>query len=288
MSPEEQELVALLASACYDDLAAATITGIGYGASFLGTLIAIRLLNAFSLVQVHLGLVEEATQPPQSVTIAADVNSFVSIVVLYDRFIPRLFHWQILIGDAVVCWRAWVLLHRNRFWKFTLALLMLSNIVVNIVDASFDVAVVNTDLIDGATVIFDCLALATTLAVNLLATSLIGWKVWSHHQTLKAASMATKTPIQKILLLLVESGIFFLAVQLLAFIAELGGTLSTSNPNPNFRTFMAVSTSLFLTVSCLYPVAVIILIKMNKSPVAETFYSQQQRATSVTVEVDGT
>ncbi|KAF9060311.1 hypothetical protein BDP27DRAFT_1407197, partial [Rhodocollybia butyracea] len=214
-------------------------------------------------------LVGEFPEPPQSVTIISDVQGFVVIFIIF-------------ISDAIVCWRAWVLLYNDRFWKFTLALLMLGNIVINIVDASFDISRVDAELVDGQTIVLDWLAPAITLVVNLLATSLIGWKVWLHRQTLRAASRGTKTPVQKILLLLVESGIFVLAIQVIALIAEVGGTLSVSS-SPSFGILLVVSISLFAAVACLYPVAVIILVKIDKSPMAETFHSQHQGA-SVRVE----
>jgi len=291
-------LLVELAEACFGDMAALIAAGIGYGASFLGILIAMWLLNVkswkrpsavlllccmvlfvfsmwnivysgiFSLVQVHVGLVGGASQPPPIVAIISHVQSFVGIFAIF-------------ISDAMVCWRAWVLLYNDRFWKFTLALFMLGNIVINIVDAIFDIVLFDIE-VDGTTVVLDWLAFAATLAVNLLATSLIGWKVWSHHQTLRAASKATNTPVQKILLLLVESGVFYLAVQMLPLVAELGGTFSISTPS--FGIFRIVSTCLFSTVSSLYPVAVIILVKIDKSPVDETFHSQHQSVTSVSVE----
>jgi hypothetical protein len=109
--------------------------------------------------------------------------------------------------------------------------------------------------------------------------------------------MPTQTnPIQKVLFLLLESGLVYLVVQLLALIAEVAGI-----SNPTLIVFEFVTTSMFSTVSvswvffdgysapdhnfqCLYPVAVIILINMEKSEIDETYYCQHPNA-GVRVEV---
>ncbi|KAF9061474.1 hypothetical protein BDP27DRAFT_1369631 [Rhodocollybia butyracea] len=54
---------------------------------------------------------------------------------------------KILVGDFEVCWRAWVLLPHDRFWQFVLAILMMSNIGLNIADPIFDIFDTN-DVVD--------------------------------------------------------------------------------------------------------------------------------------------
>ncbi|KAF9064479.1 hypothetical protein BDP27DRAFT_1425770 [Rhodocollybia butyracea] len=86
---------------------------------------------------------------------------------------------MILAGDLVICWRAWVLLPHDKFWRFVLAMLMICNIGLNIADLILTlVAGEDANTFDFLIQVLDWTYVALSWVVNLTATSLIGWKAW--------------------------------------------------------------------------------------------------------------
>ena len=49
-------------------------------------------------------------------------------ILIWQYLNPVSYVLQLLIGDTVVVWRAWVLLPDGKFWKILLAVLMMANI----------------------------------------------------------------------------------------------------------------------------------------------------------------
>ncbi|KAF9070053.1 hypothetical protein BDP27DRAFT_1420491 [Rhodocollybia butyracea] len=165
MATEEQEILALLATACYQNMAALIVTGIGFGASLLGTLIAVKLLNVRSWRQASAVLLLCCV-----VLFICSIWEIVysSVLTLLQMCKTSLWYLSLLESMGSTTY--------DRFWRFTLALLMLGDIAINIADAGFDITIVASELVNGQTVVLDWLSVAMTLSVNLLATSLIGWK----------------------------------------------------------------------------------------------------------------
>ncbi|KAF9063938.1 hypothetical protein BDP27DRAFT_1367635 [Rhodocollybia butyracea] len=77
--------------------------------------------------------------------------------------------WPILgnlVGDFVICWRAWVLLPYDKFWRSALVIIMIGNIGINITDAVFDTFAPNT-LLSGSVIVLDWVATAVTMDSSL-------------------------------------------------------------------------------------------------------------------------
>ncbi|KAF9071319.1 hypothetical protein BDP27DRAFT_1322321 [Rhodocollybia butyracea] len=156
----------------------------------------------------------------------------------------------VMAGDIVICWRAWVLLPQDIFWQVVLAIIMICHI------ASF-------------IAILDPVTLATSLVVNMIATSLIGWKAWTYYRTMRELSTWRKSHVQKTLFFLIESGAIFLVIQLFSLI----GLILPQQAGKSLETiFLFGDTS----QGALYPIAVMILVHSNHSPIEETLYLTTQ------------
>ncbi|THH18067.1 hypothetical protein EW146_g2850 [Bondarzewia mesenterica] len=123
-----------------------------------------------------------------------------------------------LLSDVIVVWRAWVLYPNNR--KPIIATVSL-------------------------------LICATKLMVNIMATSLIGYKAWKHHQEIKNnLGPRKKTQVEKILALLVESGILY------CFIWIVNIMMSFKSSTSNIDTLSGIC----IQIAGIYPTIIVILV----------------------------
>ncbi|KAE9404190.1 hypothetical protein BT96DRAFT_441154 [Gymnopus androsaceus JB14] len=173
--------------------------------------------NGSHLLFISFALVHPIPNTIQDLSISIDAAS--------DRDVP----WQAIqfwgptinlcIGDGLVLWRAWVVLDLRQKGKryllaFVLMLLMVGNIGVNVVDAIYDDIGLDIQLADGA-ITLDWVSLVVSLVVNAFATTLIGLKAWGLHRQSKGIHhlQTQQSPVKKVLLILVESGLGFCMIQ---------------------------------------------------------------------------
>ncbi|KAI0310788.1 hypothetical protein OF83DRAFT_829606 [Amylostereum chailletii] len=129
---------------------------------------------------------------------------------------------DILLSDAIVIWRAWILWSHNRCVRFTSALLLLGTLILSAHNAQsvcrttpFDAGRPERQL--SATVsddVFGAAALALSFFTNLWSTSLVACKVWIHRRAIRAHIQTgnTRTRAEKIMTLLLESGAIYLLI----------------------------------------------------------------------------
>ncbi|KIK57917.1 hypothetical protein GYMLUDRAFT_45729 [Collybiopsis luxurians FD-317 M1] len=123
----------------------------------------------------------------------------------------------------------------------------------------------------GDWLILDWSSTLLSLVVNIFATGLIARKAWNHHHIVTEAAFRKRTRAQNILLLLIESGTIYCVIQL----AYTASTLCTIYADLTFgalQVLTIVNDIFIVTVAC-YPVAVIILINKDQSPVLETLHT---------------
>ncbi|KAF5382797.1 hypothetical protein D9757_007280 [Collybiopsis confluens] len=88
---------------------------------------------------------------------------------------------NIIIGDALVAWRAWAVWSDRKSVKIILMIMAILNALLCIADAAFDDAtLLAPSSIEGTPVPIDVTTLAFSFALNLAATSLIGLKACAH------------------------------------------------------------------------------------------------------------
>ncbi|KAF5346169.1 hypothetical protein D9758_009925 [Tetrapyrgos nigripes] len=175
-----------------------------------------------------------------------------------------------LVNDGIVVWRAWILFPRNRRVKATLAFCMFGTTVCSIFDAVNGAIIVLNNgfgVVDGKKTF---LVLTVPLLVtNIIATLLIGYKAWRHRldiqrnlgsSTTSSSSgtrgAASATKVQKILFLMVESGLIYIAFWFATLFLTAFGDASLLS----FQVFIG---QCMPYLSALYPVLIIILVSLE-------------------------
>ncbi|THH16854.1 hypothetical protein EW146_g3859 [Bondarzewia mesenterica] len=116
-------------------------------------------------------------------------NDFTNLMYVESQISSTIIY---LLGDAIIIWRAWVLYPNNK--KPVIATVGL-------------------------------LICATKLMANIMAVSLIGYKAWKYRQEIKNnLDNHKKTQIEKILALLVESGILYCFIWIVNIIMDFNAS----------------------------------------------------------------
>ncbi|KAJ3873588.1 hypothetical protein F5051DRAFT_418792 [Lentinula edodes] len=177
---------------------------------------------------------------------------------------------NLLVGDATVIWRAWAIYTGNRIAQWFLVILMVLNGAMLIITSACDVANLPESL-QTAVLAISATSIWTSLVANLVATLFIGAKLLEHHKTVKALYNGKhRSQVERLLLLLVESGTVLGVLQLLYAIFL---TLEDfANPTENETAAYLIFNSLFSELVPMYPLAVIILVNLERAPLAESFH----------------
>ncbi|KAE9400045.1 hypothetical protein BT96DRAFT_975543 [Gymnopus androsaceus JB14] len=118
------------------------------------------------------------------------------------------------MADMAIVWRAWALWAENKLITWTLLIILLADIGVNIADV-----IVNCKAelnFNNNAVTSDWISTVLNLAVNIVATLLIAHRAWTHHQSTHGILRNKKAQVEAILLLMIESGAVFGVVQCLS------------------------------------------------------------------------
>ncbi|KAF5362857.1 hypothetical protein D9758_007033 [Tetrapyrgos nigripes] len=165
-----------------------------------------------------------------------------------------------LVSDGIVVWRAWIMFPFHFLVRSVLAVCIAGSFVGTFVYLGMTAARYHRDINDEGDRV-DILIMAIPLLVtNAIATGLIGYKAWIHHQDIKGNLLligSSVSRVEKVLLLLVESGVIYCALWITYILIAI---LYTANSVPG-QVYPAVMSSL----SVLYPVFVILIVAFEKS-----------------------
>ncbi|ETW84156.1 hypothetical protein HETIRDRAFT_415863 [Heterobasidion irregulare TC 32-1] len=203
--------------------------------------------------------------------------------------LPYLALVNYLIGDAIVVWRAWVLwrnspkvmtvpivlwtcsvgpksrpkFHDNTEVTFNLSLIIVASVLFGVFQIiSISVPTHRMGIMTGYS---QLASWAFELATNIVATSLIGYKTWTYRRFIRQNIIGKnrKTSIQKILAILVESGILYCFVWIALIVC---GTVPISGVR---AVDAGASADLFLSVSShiagIYPTIIVVLVSMQNT-----------------------
>ncbi|KAH9973227.1 hypothetical protein BGW80DRAFT_1459134 [Lactifluus volemus] len=219
-------------------------------------LIALVLETAFGFQQVRSALYPLAT--------GGGIWSFMDTAIIFATF-ETINCIMYILSDIICAWRAVILWNRDKRVIAILLLFILGNIIAAgsalVVDLSpfFNPRIHNEKPQRHALIL-----VGTTFGINLLCTGLIGWKAWEHRVTIKQhlGECNVSTRVEKILAILIESGLVYCCLWIVYLIAGFGVF-----PEP-FATAMKLA---LLVSPGAYPTLIIILVCMQKSPI--DFYS---------------
>lgn len=167
----------------------------------------------------------------------------------------------LLINDGVITWRAWVLCSGQRRW------LMIGPIALLCGTAACSCALLGLStsmkgyiaLVDEQTSAQGILANFTgglSLASNVLSTLLIGERLWSNRKEWCHGLGSRWSVAQKILLLLVESGVFYAALQ-------LSTIFTTNEPSPDGSPnafFHVIFWTAYVQITAMLPTVIMLLV----------------------------
>ncbi|KAF9063180.1 hypothetical protein BDP27DRAFT_1405916 [Rhodocollybia butyracea] len=173
------------------------------------------------------------------------------------------FWWRIVdVWASTICvfaWRAWVIWDRDKHTPRVLAALMVANVGCALNSS------MRTDETGPASTLA-WVSNALSLVVNALSTGLIGISAWQHYQLLKSATRGGRTHVQKMLLLLTESGAIFCVIQLLYVILQVQD-VNAPSPRSLVTYFFNVIAAILTIFSALYPVCVFVILRTGYSTV---------------------
>ncbi|ETW83470.1 hypothetical protein HETIRDRAFT_458772 [Heterobasidion irregulare TC 32-1] len=177
-----------------------------------------------------------------------------------------IFPFEFALGDGVVVWRAWAL------WKDSNRKALIAPLVLLAGSLGTSVAYVGCTARNGfphpdanppGCNDLYLASLCASMATNAAATVLIAWRAWMHRRYLKEMLGAStgKTRVQKVLVLLVESGAIYLAV----WISQIYNFFPIA-----IARGAAYDADLTVTSACnqivgIYPTLVIVLVSLQRT-----------------------
>ncbi|KAI1786947.1 hypothetical protein LXA43DRAFT_1168263, partial [Ganoderma leucocontextum] len=201
---------------------------------------------------------------------------------------------NVLIGDAIVWWRACVL-WRNQLMCWLGPLLLAAALALELVGASIQAKSSPPDENGLPHIIgahpYAAMTAGLSLAINLLATSLIGIKAWSvkHRVALHGHFGEDKDGrkyVVKVLLLLVETGVVYL-ILVTFMMVYLAINQTTSRSGRAFADgFHAFMYGCAVPIVAIYPTAIIFIIALDQSQLAQALRTDSSNATLTEVAVN--
>ncbi|THU83198.1 hypothetical protein K435DRAFT_871547 [Dendrothele bispora CBS 962.96] len=159
-----------------------------------------------------------------------------------------------IISDGIVVWRAWIMFPESRVVKLTLLFCMGGSSAAGFVDAGLSAAQTVKNLA-SYTSKFNVLILGLPLLfTNMIATLLIGYKTWYHYQDVKknlSNSGTSSRRVQKVLLLLIESGSMYCILWIVNIIMQF----KYDGDSTIFQCWATATPEL----SALYPVLIVVI-----------------------------
>jgi len=175
-----------------------------------------------------------------------------------------------ILSDCIVLWRTWVLYPREWIMLAPCALLF-GTIGTSLAFLALESnpAIMDSETLGLASTHTFNASLALSLATNVVSTILIFYKLWAHLSLRRKIGMKRKSasPVQKVMIVLVESGVVFCAIQAINLSLELVLPREESQVS-------IIATGVVLVVldvaTAMYPSIVVLLVSQQRSMV-ETF-----------------
>ncbi|KAL1685897.1 hypothetical protein GGG16DRAFT_97417 [Schizophyllum commune] len=204
---------------------------------FISSTIAVVATDRYYLLQV-----------PPYIIVPNDPANLVTRLNIVSTLAWR---YNYLVSDAIVIWRAWVLWPDNLFVKIILLSGMCGSIAGIVLEYVWSLHTVESTIKSLALTIPE-------VYINLSATILVGIQAWSYQRNIKPSfsPWTRMTQVQKVLLLLVESGFLYVLIWaffLIIILLEL----------PSFPYF--IIGSIYHDIAGIYPTFIILVVGLQRS-----------------------
>ncbi|KAK0450578.1 uncharacterized protein EV420DRAFT_741017 [Desarmillaria tabescens] len=167
---------------------------------------------------------------------------------------------NIVIGDGIVIWRAWILWNRERWVIFTTATLLTGTVTGAIgLIRVYTMAPPGITLFENPSLSAWATAfIGSTLITNIWATSLVAYRTWSHNKFIRAVTgerfMNRIRRQNGILPILIESGVFYCCTWFVAIISFVCG-----------NNFIYIVIDILSQLTAIYPTLIITLVCLRST-----------------------
>ncbi|KAJ7613740.1 hypothetical protein DFH06DRAFT_1484564 [Mycena polygramma] len=179
-----------------------------------------------------------------------------------------LFMLNMVVGDTVVIWRAWVLYQRTLWLVAIPCITLLMSFIFIVIDLTCLTGAgwsTISSIPNGGTVCAhsELISWAFSFVTNTTCTILIGYKAWRHRQLMKSLNITKNTlriSTNKLLSILMESGfiyLFFWLTQLIIFF-----NFDPQSPTAYVYEFLA---SMGDQISGVYPTLIVVIVNLHQT-----------------------
>ncbi|KAF7374047.1 hypothetical protein MSAN_00285500 [Mycena sanguinolenta] len=175
--------------------------------------------------------------------------------------VETLFVFNMILGDAVVVWRTWVLYYHRILAVSIPSLILFMSFVLAIMDT------VCTSHDDGVPIPGICdytsfLTWTLSVATNVTCTILVGLKAWQHRKMMRGLDKlpGKRVSTEKVLSLLVESGFIYS----LLWLTQLIVFLPFPSTSPAFYAY-AVFKGMGNQMAGMYPTIIIVIVNFRRT-----------------------
>ncbi|KZV70408.1 hypothetical protein PENSPDRAFT_579405, partial [Peniophora sp. CONT] len=197
---------------------------------------------------------------------------------------------NVVLSDAIVLWRMCVLCNQHSFARSLALFLLLSTIGLTAATFAAEVPLFTDggggDASSFSTTTFGIAVLGLSLATNVVATSIIGWRVWRYRKDISAhlGSFNHRSIVEKIMTLLVESGCVYCVFWILYMIDTVGiGQINGATGPIAFGIGDPEWSSRFMPqLTGIYPTVIIVIVALEQSYM-ENAFSESKLSTFVQI-----
>ncbi|KAL1759421.1 hypothetical protein FB107DRAFT_205023 [Schizophyllum commune] len=176
--------------------------------------------------------------------------------------------YNFVVSDAIVAWRAWVLWPDNRCIKSVLILCVLGSLAGVTVQCVWTAQ----DVMGEHTVQLRALMVTMPLLLtNVVATVLVGGKVWYYRREIKSAlgSWRKTSRVEKVLVLLLESGCIYCLIWVVRLSIDLAA--GTGKTVHGYR----IIGGTYHSIAAIYPTLIVIAVALQRSAAQSLALSTQ-------------
>jgi len=182
---------------------------------------------------------------------------------------------NIILSDAIVLWRTWVIWKRVNWVLALSAVLLFVNFIVSLInivkinESQHPLALSDTDVFgqpvfSGSS--YGIAALCISFFSNVAATSLVGYKAWKYHREVRYASSSTPW-VAKFFSLLVKSGSLYCVIWFLYVLSSATSVFGDPADNEDETTAPGVQwfNHLMPQLTGIYPTIIIVLALLEEA-----------------------
>ncbi|KAL1748605.1 hypothetical protein HDZ31DRAFT_29318 [Schizophyllum fasciatum] len=223
------------------------------------TILIFLTVSAWTFADLHLIVREQLALQRNPFVVLKIIKMFKHVNIMEVAMVRINF----ILCDFVVVWRAWIVWTGNKYVHGVLILCLVASIACSVADFVITYHAIQSLDIYGPAKTRVLLDVVPLLVTNIVASVLVGVKVWDYRRTIKRSlGQRSRTRVEKVMMLLVESGLIYAALWILYLVLSLTNLSNFQNSvGPLFVVWRAS-----LSLVGLYSTIVIIIVSTWQAP----------------------